>query len=97
MPRFELTLSSVNDIKHFVNAASACPCDVDVIAGRYLVNGKSIMGLFSLDLSQPVEVEVADEAACAALQTALKEQKDQPLPSSAAFDSFQAMMRNLNP
>lgn len=71
MPRFSLTLSSVNDVKHFVDAASACPCDVDVIAGRYLVNGKSIMGLFSIDLSQSVEVDVPDPDACAALKAAL--------------------------
>ena len=71
MPLFSLTLSSVNDVKTFVDAASACPCDVDVIAGRYLVNGKSIMGLFSIDLSQSVEVEVADEAACATLKASL--------------------------
>ena len=55
------------------------------------------MGLFSLDLSQPVEVEVPDAVACEALQAALKEQAGQSAPSSAAFDSFHAMMRNLNP
>lgn len=71
MPRFSLTLSSVNDVKNFVDAASACPCDVDVIAGRYLVNGKSIMGLFSIDLSQSVEVDVPNPDACAALKAAL--------------------------
>ena len=97
MPRFSYTLSSINDIKLFVNAASACACDVDVTAGRYVVNGKSIMGLFSLDLSQPVEVEVPDAVACEARQAALKEQAGQSAPSSAAFDSFHAMMRNLNP
>jgi len=71
MPAFSLTLSSVEDVKNFVNAASTCPCDVDVRAGRYLVNGKSIMGLFSIDLSQSVQVEVADADACAALRAAL--------------------------
>ncbi len=71
MPTFSLTLSSVEDVKNFVNAASTCPCDVDVRAGRYLVNGKSIMGLFSIDLSQSVQVEVADADACAALRAAL--------------------------
>ena len=71
MPRFSLALSSVTDVKNFVDAASSCPCDVDVIAGRYLVNGKSIMGLFSIDLSQPVEIEVSDEAACKCLKAAL--------------------------
>ena len=34
------------------------PCEVDVLSGRYVINAKSIMGLFSLDLSHPVKVEV---------------------------------------
>lgn len=72
MPRFPLTLSSVNDVKRFVDLAVTCPCDVDVISGRYLVNGKSIMGLFSIDLSQPVEVEVSDPNACEALRSMLE-------------------------
>ena len=71
MSRFPITLSSVNDVKTFVGLASACPCEVDVISGRYLVNGKSIMGLFSIDLSQPVEVDVPDEASCNWLKASL--------------------------
>ena len=61
MSRFPITLSSVNDVKTFVGLASACPCEVDVISGRYLVNGKSIMGLFSIDLSGPVSVELSKD------------------------------------
>ena len=34
------------------------PCEVDVLSGRYVIDAKSIMGLFSLDLSHPVKVEV---------------------------------------
>ena len=36
----------------------ALPCEVDVLSGRYVIDAKSIMGLFSLDLSHPVKVEV---------------------------------------
>ena len=53
---FQVLLTSVADVKEFVDVASACPCDVDVCTGRYIVNGKSIMGLFSIDLSKPVTV-----------------------------------------
>ena len=56
--RFQVRLSSVADVKDFVDAASACPSEVDVCSGRYVVNGKSIMGLFSVDLSAPVTVRV---------------------------------------
>ena len=58
MTSFAVQLTSVADIKEFVDAANRLDCDVDVICGRYLVDGKSIMGLFSLDLSHPVKVEV---------------------------------------
>ena len=58
MSTFFVSLSSIDDVKAFVDAANHCPCEVDVRSGRYLVNAKSIMGLFSLDLAKPVEVEV---------------------------------------
>lgn len=58
MTTFPIQLTSVSDIKAFVDAASRLDCDIDVICGRYLVDGKSIMGLFSIDLSEPIEVEV---------------------------------------
>lgn len=58
MVQFYVSLASIGDVKAFVDAASRCHCEVDVLSGRYVVNAKSIMGLFSLDLSQPVQVEV---------------------------------------
>ena len=58
MDGFSILLTSVNDVKVFVDAANRLACDVDVLAGRYIVNGKSIMGLFSIDLAQPVQVLV---------------------------------------
>ena len=53
---FMVLLTSVADVKDFVDAASLYPYEVDVKAGRYVINGKSIMGLFSVDLSGPVTV-----------------------------------------
>ena len=58
MSAFYVSLSSIEDVRQFVNAATCCPCEVDVLSGRYVIDAKSIMGLFSLDLSQPVRVEV---------------------------------------
>ena len=66
MSEFFVSLSSIEDVRQFVNAATCCPCEVDVRSGRYLVNAKSIMGLFSLELSKPVEVEVLGTDAQAA-------------------------------
>ena len=58
MADFSVSLTSVDQVKQFVDAACRCSCEVDVSSGRYVVNAKSVLGLFSLDLSQPVEVEV---------------------------------------
>ena len=56
---FSVFLSSVTDVKAFVNATSVYPHEVDVCSGRYIINGKSIMGLFSIDLSAPVKVHLS--------------------------------------
>lgn len=58
MEAFFVQLSSVNDVKQFADAATSLPCEVDVRAGRYLVNGKSVMGLLSIDLAEPICIEV---------------------------------------
>jgi len=57
---FSVFLTSVADVKTFVNAASFYPYEVDVLSGRYVINGKSIMGLFSIDLSAPVRVRLSE-------------------------------------
>lgn len=54
----KLLLNSINDVKDFVNIVSRCDFEVDLISGRYVVDAKSIMGIFSLDLSKPIQVEI---------------------------------------
>ena len=56
--RLLVSLASINDVKSFVNIVSKYDFDVDLISGRYVVDAKSIMGIFSLDLSKPIDVEV---------------------------------------
>lgn len=51
-----INLKSVKEIQEFVNIVSKFSDDIDVSSNRSMVDGKSIMGLFSLDLSKPVEV-----------------------------------------
>ena len=64
MKTFNILLSSINDIKAFVNIVNKYEFDVDLTSGRYIVDAKSIMGIFSLDLSKPIKVDVhADEEA----------------------------------
>ena len=58
MYNFKITLSSINEVKSFVNAACSQMCDIDIISGRYVIDAKSIMGIFSIDLTKPVTVSV---------------------------------------
>ena len=63
MATFKIMLSSINDVKDFVNIVSKYDFDLDLVSGRYVVDAKSIMGIFSLDLSKPIEVQVHSEGA----------------------------------
>ena len=63
MKTFNLMLSSINDVKDFVNTVSKYDFDVDLTSGRYVVDAKSIMGIFSLDLSKTIKVEVHSDDA----------------------------------
>ncbi len=58
MKAVNIKLSLTENVKTFVNIVSRYPYDVDLRAGRHVVDAKSILGIFSLDLSKPVTVEV---------------------------------------
>lgn len=61
MKSCEIMLTSINDVKTFVNIVNNYEFDVDLVSGRYVVDAKSIMGIFSLDLSKPIVVEVRND------------------------------------
>ena len=61
MKKFEVLLSSTNDVKVFVNTVTKYDFDIDLTSGRYVVDAKSIMGIFSLDLSKPITLEVHND------------------------------------
>ncbi len=63
MKAFNILLSSINDVKDFVNVVSKYDADIDLTSGRYVVDAKSIMGIFSLDLSKPIKLETQDDVA----------------------------------
>ena len=56
-------LATINDVKNFVSEATQCEYDVDLLSGRYAVDAKSIMGIFSLDLSKEIKLEAHTEDA----------------------------------
>lgn len=64
MTTFNISLNSIDSVKTFVNAVNKYSYDIDLSSGRYIVDAKSIMGIFSLDLAKPIKVEAhTDDAA----------------------------------
>lgn len=61
MKSFNISLKSINDVKDFVNTVNKYDFDVDLTSGRYVVDAKSIMGIFSLDLSKPIKMDIHSE------------------------------------
>ncbi|MBO7395343.1 MAG: HPr family phosphocarrier protein [Ruminococcus sp.] len=56
MTKTTVSLQAINDVKDFVNIVMKYDFDIDLVSGRYAVDAKSIMGIFSLDLSKPIEL-----------------------------------------
>ena len=54
MKEIKIKLTSVQDIREFVNLVILADYDVDLVQGRYTIDAKSIMGIFSLDLLSPI-------------------------------------------
>ena len=63
MKTVQVRIASIQDVRDFVNIVSKYNSDVDLISGRYIVDAKSIMGIFSLDLSNAIKVEVHSDNA----------------------------------
>lgn len=64
MKTVKISLNSIDKVKSFVNTLSQFDSDFDLISGRYVIDAKSIMGIFSLDLSQPIDLTIhADDDA----------------------------------
>lgn len=58
MKTVHISLNSINKVKSFVNDITKFDCDFDLVSGRYVIDAKSIMGIFSLDLSKPIELNI---------------------------------------
>ena len=61
MKSIPIKLSLAEEVKTFVNVANRYQYDMDLRAGRHVVDAKSILGIFSLDLSKPITLEVYAE------------------------------------
>ena len=61
MKSVHISLNSIDKVKAFVNEITKFENDFDLVSGRYVIDAKSIMGIFSLDLSKPIELNIHSE------------------------------------
>ena len=62
MKTVHISLNSIDKVKAFVNEITKFDNDFDMVSGRYVIDAKSIMGIFSLDLSKPIELNIHSES-----------------------------------
>ena len=62
MKTVQISLNSIDKVKSFVNAITQFEFDFDLISRRYVIDAKSIMGIFSLDLSKPIDLAIHAES-----------------------------------
>ena len=70
MKTVQISLNSIDKVKSFVNDLTKYDYDFDLVSGRYVIDAKSIMGIFSLDLSKPIDLNIhADDNMDAIMET----------------------------
>lgn len=57
----DVSLNAIEKVKKFTNITNSFDCDVDVLQGRYTIDAKSVLGVFSLDLTKTVTVEIESD------------------------------------
>lgn len=62
MKTVRISLNSIDKVKSFVNDLAKFEADFDLVSGRYVIDAKSIMGIFSLDLSKPIDLNIHSES-----------------------------------
>ncbi|MCR4694572.1 HPr family phosphocarrier protein [Pseudobutyrivibrio sp. MD2005] len=73
MKTVQISLNSIDKVKSFVNTISQFDYDFDLVSGRYVIDAKSIMGIFSLDLSKPIDLTVHAEGDAEDVMATLKD------------------------
>ena len=61
MNTVQISLNSIDKVKSYVNDVTKFESDFDLVSGRYVIDAKSIMGIFSLDLSKPIDLNIHSE------------------------------------
>ena len=71
MKTANIRINTIEDVKNFVTTVTKCNYDVDIVSGRYAIDAKSIMGIFSLDLSKELTLNIHSDD-CADFLDAIK-------------------------
>ncbi len=58
MKTVKISLNSIDKVKTFVNEINRFEAEFDLVSGRYVIDAKSIMGIFSLDISKPIDLNI---------------------------------------
>ena len=72
MKTVQISLNSIGKVKSFVNAITQFDFDFDLISGRYVIDAKDSTGIFSLDLSKPIELAIHTETGLDEIMEVLK-------------------------
>ena len=73
MKSVTILLDTIDKVRNFVNRIAQYEGDFDIVSGRYIIDAKSIMGIFSLDLSKPLKLSIHSEDAAAKILEDFKE------------------------
>ena len=75
MKTVTINLGSIDKVKSFVNDITKFDSDFDLVSGRYVIDAKSIMGIFSLDLSKPINLNIHGDEDNAEIMEVIKKYK----------------------
>lgn len=73
--KFHVVLNTIDKVKRFIEIVILFEQDIDIVTGRYVVDAKSILGIFSIDLTRPMDcvIHTDDEEICEKFRKAIKE------------------------
>lgn len=72
MQTVQISLNSIDKVKSFVNDIAKFDAEFDLVSGRYVIDAKSIMGIFSLDISKPITLNIHTDSDITEILDALK-------------------------
>ena len=95
MKTVKISLNSIDKVKSFVNDITKFDYDFDLVSGRYVIDAKSIMGIFSLDLSKPIDLNIHAEDGADEVLAILKEKFADVMATGNKGQIMKAVMAEL--